>query len=155
MQKSNKKIHRRVKSVADRDSSANESPALLIRHLTKSLLITLLAGIFLTLSSSLAAYFSPDPDRLIAPLALIATGGTALIGGFAAVRIHGQNALICGLLNGSAFMVAMMLLSLCFANYSAGYSAGISCLLHVGFVVFSVAGAYLGLKKVPKKKKRR
>ena len=111
-------------------------------------------GLLLIVIASLAAYFSPNPNTLIAPLAIAAAGLTAFIGGVIAVRIHGGGALVCGLLNGSVFMTLMMLLSLCFARYASGYSAGISCLLHAGFVLLSVAGGYVGIrkKKVGKRK---
>ena len=131
-----------------------DSPALWVRHIGKSLLITLLAAVLLTVSLSLVAYFYSDPDRLIRPLGLFASGLTALIGGFAATRIHGHAALLCGLFNGSCTMALMILLSLFLGGHAAGYSVGISLLLHVGFLALSVLGAYLGLRKKPKKTRK-
>ena len=132
----------------------DDSPALLAKHIGKSLLVTLAAAMLLNLVFSLIAYFYSDPDRLIRPLALAAAGLSALIGGFASLRIHGHAALLCGLLNGSAAMALMILASLFFTDYGTGYSAGISILLHAGFLLLSVAGAYMGLHKKPKKKKK-
>ena len=137
-----------------REATTDAAPALLSKHLIKSVGFTMGVGALLILIAALAAYFSPDPDALIKPLAITAAGVTAFVGGVIAVKIHGGGALICGLLNGSVFMTLMMLLSLCFARYSSGYSAGLSCLLHAGFVILSIAGGYVGnKKKKPKKRK--
>lgn len=135
-----------------------DSPALLARHMGKSLLITVGVGILLTVICSLIAYFCADPDSMIRPLSFCAAALTALAGGFIAVRIHKHAALICGLLNGSLCTALMILASLFFRAYSSGYAAWLSCLLHIGFMLLSVAGAYIGLQhgtKSTKKMKRR
>ena len=124
-----------------------ETLSLWVRHLAKGGLITVVAALGLTLIASLIAYFAPDPNALIRPLSLIAAALTALIGGFATVRIHRHAALLCGLLNGSVLTALMMLVSLFFTHYSSGYSAGISALLHTAFLLCSVAGACLGLPR--------
>ena len=129
-----------------------DSPSLWVRHLGKSLFITVLTGTALTLIGSLIAYFTPDPNSFIRPIAIFTAALTALIGGFAALRIHGHAALMCGLLNGSLTTALMILISLFFKDYSSGYSAGISCLLHTAFLLLSVMGAYLGLKRTPKRR---
>ena len=132
---------------AQRSQPEEDSPALWVKHLTKSLLITLAASLLLMLGGALIAYFTPDPNALVRPLSLSCAALAALIGGFAAVRIHKHSALLCGILNGSLATALMMLLSLFFTSYSSGYSAGISALLHAAFILFSVAGAFLGLPK--------
>ncbi len=136
------------------DAAVSATPMLWVRHLSKSLAITLTVAVVAVLLLSLLAYFYSDPDRLACPLGLVAAGVTALAGGFSAVRIHGEGALLCGLLNGSVFMVLMMLLSFAFTGLASGYSAGISCLLHAAFLLLSVAGGYLGLHRKPKRKKK-
>lgn len=133
-------------------SPKEEMPMGRITDLGKSLLITLGIGILLTLIASLIAYFSPDPNALIRPLGICAAALTALFGGFAAVRIHGHEALLCGILNGSVFMGLMILVSLFFKAEASGYAAWLSCLLHAGFVLLSIAGAYLGLKRKTRKR---
>ena len=140
----------------NRSTQAVETtPSLFFRHLGKSVLITFAAGALLLLLASLVAYFYKDPDALIAPLALMASALTALIGGFAAVRIHGHAALFCGLCNGCASMALMILASLFLKAYASGYSPGIALLFHLLFLLLSVAGAYLGLQRArPKSKKR-
>lgn len=136
-----------VRRPAQRNQPEEDSPALWGKHLTKSLLITLAASLILMLVGALVAYFTPDPNALVHPLSLSCAALSALIGGFAAVRIHKHSALLCGLLNGSLATALMMLFSLFFRGYSSGYSAGISAMLHAAFILFSVAGAFLGLPK--------
>ena len=131
-----------------------ESPTLWVKHIGKSLLISVCGGVILSLIASLIAYFSADPDSLTLPLGLVASALTALIGGFSAVRIHGHAALLCGLLNGAAMTALMMLVSLFFTSLSAGHSALISALLHTAFILLSVAGAYIGISQKSQKPKR-
>ena len=154
MQKTSSKAKKRRQThPTRREPVADASPALLPKHLLKSLGITLGVGLLLIISASLIAYFMPDPNALIMPLGLSAAGLTALVGGVIAVRIHGGGALISGLLNGTLLMAVMLLLSLCFVRNSSGYSAGISCLLHAGLILLSVAGGYLGNRKKRGKKR--
>jgi len=124
-----------------------DSPASFARHLGKSLLLTVVIALALALVSSLAAYFSPDPDSLTRSLGIACAALTAFFGGVIAIRIHGHSALLCGLLNGSAMMLLMILASLFFRTYASGYASWSSCLLHVGFLLLSVAGAFVGMKK--------
>lgn len=151
-------LHKKARPAAKRSAHSapeEETPALWAKHLGKSLLATFCFGVVFTLAGALCAYFYPDPDRLIMPLSLCASALTALCGGFVTVKIHGHSALLCGLLNGTLFTVLMLAASLFFRTHASGYSAGISCLLHTGFLLCSVAGAYLGLKKRKKKTKKR
>ena len=146
------KSARHVRRPAQRSQPEEESFALWGKHLMKSLLITLAASLILMLGGSLIAYFTPDPNALVYPISLACAALSALIGGFAAVRIHKHSALLCGILNGSLATALMMLFSLFFTGYSSGYSAGISALLHTAFILFSVAGAFLGLPKGTKRR---
>ncbi|MBQ9773110.1 MAG: TIGR04086 family membrane protein [Clostridia bacterium] len=131
------------------------SPASLARHLLKSCGLTLLFTLLLLTVFSLALYFSPNPTPMIAPMGILAAALTALLGGFAATRVHGHAALICGLLSGSVLTAVMLLLSLFFRSQASNYSAAVSCALHAGVFLLSIAGAYLGLYRSPKKKKRK
>ncbi|MBQ9132441.1 MAG: TIGR04086 family membrane protein [Clostridia bacterium] len=128
----------------------------LTTDLLKSLLCTLATGLTLLLTVSLVAYFTPDPGQWIPVLGLTASGLTALLGGYAAARIHGSGALICGLGNGGMVMAVMLLLSLFFTKDASGYGVWISALLHGGFLLLSVLGAYLGIpgEKSKRRKKR-
>ena len=135
----------------------DETATLWARHLGKSLMISIGIGAFLLMIAALIAYFSPDPNRLILPLGLVTAGLTAFFGGLVTVRIHGHSALMCGLLNGSLMTVLMLLVSLFFTSVGMGYAAWLSCLLHSAFLLLSVAGAYLGLKRnrTPRKKRKK
>lgn len=141
--------------VARRTVSDEGSLGTLIRHIAKSTMIAIGIGACLLLVFSLALYFSPDPTPMIRPFGWIAAALTAFAGGFTASRIHGHGALICGLINGSVLTALMLLLALPCAHQASSYSAIVSCLLHVAFFAFSLAGAYLGLRRVPQKKKRK
>ena len=135
---------RSVRHTAQKSQPEEDSLALWVKHLTKSLLITLAASLILMLGGSLIAYFTPDPNALVRSLSLACAALSALIGGFAAVRIHRHAALLCGIFNGSLATALMMLLSLFFTSYASGYSAGVSAMLHAAFILFSVAGSFWG-----------
>ncbi|MBR3894627.1 MAG: TIGR04086 family membrane protein [Clostridia bacterium] len=134
--------HPSKKSIPETDS-----PASLVRHVGKSLLLTAAIALALALVSSLAAYFSPDPDSLTRPLGIVCAALTAFFGGLIAIRIHKRSALLCGMLNGSAMMLLMILASLFFRPYASAYTSWLSCLLHVGFLLLSIAGSFVGMKK--------
>ena len=151
----NRKTHKKVNPRKRKTPREVESPALCPRHILKALSVTLGTGLLLILALSLALYFSPNPSPMILPAGLVAAALTALIGGFVAARLHGHGALLCGLINGTALLAIMLLLSLPFARHASGYSTLISCLLHAAVPVLSVTGAYLGLRHTPKKKKRK
>lgn len=144
-----------ARHAAQHTQETQDSPWLLAKHTGKSLLITLGISIALLLALSLAAYFYSDPDQLIRPLGLGGAALASLIGGIVAVRIHGHSALICGLLNGCGFTVVLLLLSFFFKAHASGYSAGIACLLHAAILLFSVAGAFLGLRRSHTQKSKR
>ncbi len=147
--------HKPHKRPAHPTQEDNSSPALWFAHLARALLFTAGIGALLCVVASLIAYFTTDPDRWIRPLGLCASYLTALLGGAAATRIHKRSALLCGLLLGCACTVLMLLPALLLKPLSSGYSPMVSCLLHTGFFLCSVAGAYLGLPRVEKSKKRR
>lgn len=142
--------HRAARRAQTEDDA---SSALFFRHIGKSFAITLLTAAALLLAASLLAYFLPDPAAYVTPLALTAAALTALIGGFCAARIHGRSALLCGLCNGMLFMGGMILVSLLLRRHAMGYGALESCLLHVGFLLCSVLGGFLGLKKAQPRRK--
>ncbi|MBE6552856.1 MAG: TIGR04086 family membrane protein [Ruminococcaceae bacterium] len=136
---------------AERNDTASGS--IQLQPLAKSLAITLLAGALSLLSCALLAYFLPNPNPWIKPLSLFAAALTALIGGGASARLQKQSPPLSGLLNGSVFMAAMILLSLFMRSRASGYSALLAILLHAGFLLFSVLGGILGKKK-PKVKRK-
>lgn len=146
-----KKAGNRTKRAQHGTASA-DSPARFFRDIGKSALWSLLTGLLLLLIFSLVAYFTPDPNRWILPLGILAAALTALLGGVYAIRLHGHAAFLCGLSVGCVLFAVMLLASLFLIPLASGYPAWVSCLLHVGFLVLSVAGAVIGKKK-PKRRK--
>ncbi len=123
------------------------SSAILLQNTAKSLLITAAIGIALITAASLIAYFTADPIVWIPPLSLCASALTALLGGFAAAKINGSAALLCGLINGTVMTAVIMLASLFFKSMASGYSAPVSFLLHAAFILLSALGGWLGQKR--------
>ncbi len=130
------------------------SPAVFARDVGKSLLITVGAALLLLLAASLAAYFSPNPTSLCQPLGLTVAALTALIGGISMIRVHGTGSLLCGFAIGTVLMGAVILASLFFRADASGYPAWASLALHAAFLALSVAGAYMGRRRTPKRRKR-
>ena len=136
-------------------SKKEDASAALLLDLIKSMAVTLLIGLLSLLICSLLAYFTEDPNAFIQPLGILSAAITAFGGGFAAMRFHRQSALLCGLLNGCALMAVMLLLSLAFASQASHYSMPISLLLHLSLPILSVFGAFLGVPRAKKPKKRK
>lgn len=157
MQQSAKHAHqkpaRRTQKKVNRSHDNEQS--LQFGTLFKGTAITLGIGMALTVITSLIAYFSADPNLLIRPLGLTAAAMTALIGGFVTIRLHGHSALLCGLFNGGMLTCAMILASLFLKAYASGYSTLVSTLLHTALILFSVAGAFLGMSRPKKHTHRR
>lgn len=124
---------------------------------TKAFLRTLAVGAGLLLIGTLALCFLDDPAPAIQPTALLLSATTALTGGWIAGRLHRTAPALCGLCNGALLLACMLLLSLPFHTYAAGYSLGVALLLHALVPVLSVIGAVLGVQSHRKHtaKKRR
>ncbi len=111
------------------------------------------SAVILLLLFSLIAYNSADPDSLILPLSLCALYLSAVIGGFAAVRLSGDG-IMSGLLSGLITIVLIRLLALLpFPNSYTELSLSILYTL----LVFpaSVVGSILGHKRKDKIKRRK
>ena len=116
-------------------------------HLLKSVAISLLTALLSLAVLSLAAYFTEDPAALLLPMGLTAAAITAFTGGFAAVRLHGKSALLCGLSNGCAMLTIMLVLSLFFGNAASAHSPLTSVLLHAGYLLLTLLGAVVALPR--------
>jgi putative membrane protein (TIGR04086 family) len=120
----------------------------LTKHLLQGLLSSFAVGGALILLGALALSFTPDPNAWLQPAGLFCAASTALFGGWFTSRRHGHAALLCGALHGMLLCGMMLLASLFFAGeaatHASGYSALASALLHVGVILLSIAGAYLG-----------
>lgn len=121
----------------------------------KTFLITLAVGMGALLLFSLCAYFFPDPDPLIRPLALLAAAITAFVGGVVAGKIHGHAPFVCGATNGLLLLALMILLSLPFHSLAVGYTAWLSLLLHTAVLLLSIGGAVVGTQKRAPRRRRR
>ena len=130
-----------------RKDKTTEDSASLARNVLKSIGVSILTALISLLALSTAAYFTPDPASLLSPLGLFACALTAFIGGFCAVKLHKKSALLCGLCNGCAMMALMLVVSLCFRDAASSYSPLISCLFHLGFLLFAVLGAFAALPR--------
>ena len=146
-----KSSHHAKKQHRQQDITQQLTPRLLL----KGSAVTVGIGFAMTVVASLIAYFSADPNTMIQPLAWGASALTALMGGFLTVRFHKHSALICGLFSGGALTCIMILASLFLKSYASGYSVLMSTLLHTGFILLSISGAFLGLKKPKKTSHRR
>ena len=124
--------------------------AIFSKETLRAFLITLAIGGGLILVMSLGAYFHPDPDSIIRPLAYVAAALTAFFGGFTAGKLRGSAPVICGLVNGILLTCVMLLLSFFFLSESSGYSTLISALLHAAVLVLSFLGAIVGTRKTQK-----
>ena len=143
------------KSGAKSTENTKESPAKLwCIHLAKALLIALVAGLFLLLVGTTTAYFTPNPTDWLTLFGLLGAALASWVCGFAMRRLHGQAALLCGLYAGTALLLLLLLGSLVFGAYTSGYSAWVSCLLHVGVLLCAIVGAYCGNRSKKKRKKR-
>lgn len=151
MHPKNPHAHPRAKKSREQENTAKRT----LLDLGKSLLLTVGTGLCLLLALSAALACLPDPLPLIPLAGLAASALTALLGGLFAVRIHGHGALLCGLSNGCGMLLLMLPLSLLLRTEASGYSAPVACLLHAGFLLLSVAGAFLGLARGDRAKAQR
>ena len=119
----------------------------LARHAIFGVCISLLIALALLLILALITYLTKDPSSLIHPLGLSVSAVTALTCGFATVRLHGKNALLCGLASGCILMAIMLPLSLFFKGASSAYSPLLTCLLHAAVPILSVLGGFAALPR--------
>lgn len=149
----------RHKPPTPRRSSTKESASsksVFSEDTLRAYLYTLAIGAASILILSLGAYFHPDPDSIIRPLAYIAAGLTSFLGGMIAGRLRRGAPALCGLTNGILLTCTMILLSFFFTSESSNYSALISALLHAAVPLLSFLGALTGVKKSnPMNAKRR
>ncbi|MBQ9162840.1 MAG: TIGR04086 family membrane protein [Clostridia bacterium] len=110
--------------------------------------VSLGIGLALLLALSFAAYSNPDPDKLIAPLGITALILTSVLCGFVSARRGGRAAVLCGLMGGGLFALALFAISLCFgdettAALTLGATGVVDLLLHAGVIVLALIGATL------------
>ena len=115
-------------------------------------------GAVFILLAALAASFTPDPGRLIFPLAVAAAGLTYLFAGMIAAKLRPDAPLAAGAVNGLILAAISLALSLLFRKRATVFPAYVTALLHAGMILLSLLGAYLYVlkkRKQPRRKKRK
>lgn len=114
-------------------------------------------GAILILTASAVAQFTPDPGRLILPLAIFAAALTYLFAGVIAAKLNPDAPLAFGTVNGLILSAISLALSLLFRKTASALPAYATALLHAGMILLSLLGAYLFVlrQRKPKKKKRK
>lgn len=134
----------------------SKAPRGVLSSSLRGLSVALLVGFCLLMVASVAIYSLADPNRYVSSASLSVLLISALFGGFAATRINGGSALLCGLLTAALLLAVTFLLSL---PLSTSLSADRPISLSVGLrgiaIGASVLGALIGAKEKKKKKKRR
>jgi len=103
----------------------------------------------LLLISCAAANASEDPGSMIRPLALACLYLSAMISGFAAVRLSGDG-ILSGMLSGSVTALLMLLLS-CLPLPGSGFLFPYTLLLTACVIPAGCAGALIGRKRQKRK----
>lgn len=138
-------------------SRQEESP--LLRLFRSSLMGLLTFGgssLVLLLITALICLKLSDPDTVMLPLATACSFLSAMLGGFAAVRCHGEGAIPVGLLTGGILFLLTLLAAACLpADASGALSGSMSVILRLFLPIFSTLGALLGVNLKSKKKKHR
>ena len=112
------------------------------------------SALVLWVVASLIAYACDDPDSVVGALGLSVIYLSALIGGFVAVRYNKKDALICGMLSGAMLTLLFFVISLLFEDNSS-YSLLTELLLRGAMMLMSVFGAFAGLHRKDRRRKRR
>ncbi len=110
--------------------------------------IALVVALLLCLSAAGAAYSGDDPNSLTGAFGLVSLYISAFVAGFAAVKINGSEALICGTFSGCLLSLVLVVISLFFGNeYSTGYSVPLMLVLRMAAVLMALLGAFAALHK--------
>ncbi len=130
----------------------NQNAALGFDHLFLSAIRAVLAaaamGALLLLGVTAIAFAQDDPEPLVRPLGYAASVLTVLTAGFLTVRFHGRRCLLCGLFSAALLLLIFAALSLIPAfSTTAALPIALSIGMHAAVVLFSVLGAYLGLRR--------
>ena len=124
----------------------------------KALAIDLGISLFLLLSAALAAYFTPDPNRLVLPLGLSISALSAFLGGYLTLLLHRRSALVCGLCFALLLTLISLPLTLLLSAYGVAYPPLLTCTMRTSLFLISVVGAFCArhrMERVPKRKRRK
>ena len=143
---------------AARTRSEQGNAPLPLLSAVKALAIDLGISLLLLLSAALAAYFTPDPDRLVLPLGLAVAAISAFLGGYLTLILHRRSALLCGLCFAALMTLLSLPLTLLLSAYGVAYPLLLTCTMRTLLFLLSVAGAFCALRRMerlPKKKRHR
>ncbi len=115
----------------------------------------LASALVLWIAASAIAYANDDPDSVVGALGLGVIYISALIGGFVSVRQNKKDALLCGIVSGAMLALCFFVISLFFADGSSSYSFLIELILRGAMLLMSVFGAFAGLNRGNKRRRRR
>ena len=122
----------------------------------KSALIALLTSLFLALIVSAIVMKIKDPIEAVLPISLAVLYICSFLSGFLCIKKLREGTILCGALSGAIFMLLHILISLFLPkDFSFSRSFGLSFLLHVLIILFSICGAYIAKKGLGKRKKKR
>lgn len=128
-----------------------------VKSILWALPITVATGLLLLFIATALLMCASDPDRYhtVAGLALIYL--TALIGGFAAVRLNRRSApLLCGLGEGILLLVLLLAVGLLLPTaLKSGRPTGITLLTHGALLLAALIGALLGARPARDQRKRK
>ncbi len=145
------KRKRRTKS-----DTSEKSISFLLKNSLLGCGIALLSAAALLFVSSAICYMSKDPHSLVFPLGLLTLYLSALIGGIAAVRLNKSDAFICGSVCGGLLALFFLFLTVFFPDAdSSKFPLPVVLVLRILTVFFCILGAWLGMKRKIRPRRRR
>lgn len=150
-----KAARRRRRTVTEREGHSPLSTA--VRSVLLALPITVATGLLLLFIATALLLTAKDPDRYHTAVGYAAVYLTALIGGFAALRLNRRQApLLCGLCEGALLLVLLMAIGLFLPTaWKHGNGAALTVLTHACLPLVAVLGALLGTRTARERHRRK
>lgn len=135
--------------------SAEESASFsqLLLHAAIGMGAALLCATAMLLLGAILCARSSDPTQMTLPWGLGTLYLSALLGGLITARQHGSSALLCGTVCGLLLLVFFWIVSIFFSE-SDNFSLALSLVLRLLTAIFSMFGAFLGVKRTRKRPRR-
>lgn len=128
----------------------------LIKSSFMGLGFSLAVALLLWFAAAAIAYANNDPDSVAGGLGLVAIYLAGFAGGFFAVKINRESALLCGLIcGGLLFFVTLFVAVLFSRSYSSNYPLILSMGMRSVIILFSVFGAFAGLHRKQNRRRQR
>jgi hypothetical protein len=112
----------------------------ILRGYPITLAVTVLSGAVFITAAAFAAYHSPDPTALIAPLSAVALALAALTGGMTAGKLNPTRPMGAGLLCGGLTAVLLTVLSLLLGGNAGGF---FPWLMRIGVIPLHLLGGVI------------